>query len=116
MAFCVVRLMMLVFNLKGNVMKTGLIAVMLMVSTTWVIGGMTPQPQLGSTVCDAEAATVVGGCMAYGSGSCATTGSCSSTSIVYFSGNGNYKQDGTVNCGGSSACVSYSKSAKKCGG
>lgn len=81
-----------------------------------VTGGMIPQSQLGIAVDDAVAASIRGGCMAYGSDSCVTKGSCSSTSIVYFSGDGDYEQDTTTNCGGTTSCVSYSKTAKKCGG
>ena len=100
-------------------MKTGLIALMLMLSVTLVIGGMTPQAQLGTAVDDVVSETIYGGGCAYkGTATCPAGGGCSSATVTYFSGSieTGWEHDTSVNCGAGSSCVSHTKDPKKCGG
>jgi len=97
-------------------MKTGLVAVAMLLSTTWIVGGLASERQLGSAVDDAISATIRGGgCMGFGTGDCATTGTCVAVPIIYFSGDGDWEQATTVNCGGVSNCISYTSTKSKCG-
>jgi hypothetical protein len=96
-------------------MKIGLIAVMLL-SFTCVVGGVASKGPLGSAVDGAVSATIYGGCGNETGGTCPAGGTCTSTSIVGYTGDGDWKQKTTVNCGSGGSCLSHSKTSQKCEG
>ncbi len=96
-------------------MKTGLIAAMVTLSAAWVVGGLASEQQLGSAVDAAVSATIYGGCSNEFSLNCEAAGTCVSTGVVLYTGDGDWEQKTTVNCGGVGSCVLHSKTSKKCG-
>jgi len=95
-------------------MKTKLMAVMMMLSITLFIGGFASERQLGTAVTATDSATIFGGCSNWGDFVCKTVGSCSATVPLSFSGDGDWEQDTTTNCGVGNACISVTKTKKKC--
>jgi len=72
------------------------------------------EQQPGSIVDDSIAVTIRGGCGNEISGSCETTGNCASTSTVVYTGDGDWEQKTSTNCGNGTSCISYSKTSQKC--
>jgi hypothetical protein len=98
-------------------MKSGLIAVLLLLPATIVAGSMTSEPRIGSVVDDAVSATIYGGdCQREDSVNCVTAGSCTATSMLILTGDGDRQPNTNSNCGVSSTCISVTKTTKKCEG
>jgi len=100
-----------------QVRMMGLHAVILALPVTCLAWGFASERQLGNPVDDVTLATIRGGgCQNRGNINCDKVGSCAAIQIVIFSGDGDFQQDTTDNCGNGTACISVTKKEKKCGG
>jgi len=97
-------------------MKNKIIAVIMILSITCIVGGLSSEQLLGSAVDDVDSSAIRGGtCQNELSSTCQTKGTCTGTSVLSYTGNGDFQQDTKINCGGFSSCVSWSNKSKKCG-
>jgi hypothetical protein len=98
-----------------KVQMVGLMA-MALLSSTWILGGTVSRSHPGHAV-DSDVAARIhgGGCQNQVPGMCKTNGSCAATSVVGFTGCGNYQPDTSVQCGNGTACISFTLKPKLCG-